>query len=87
MKTTLCGLWLAGVIMFGFFTFMVLFVSKNVMPSLLIFLIPLLVLIALPLIHKQKRDKAMEAIHALSMEPLKYYNKTNIHELKNEQLN
>ncbi len=29
----------------------------------------------------------MEAIHALSMEPLKYYNNTNIHELKNEQVN
>lgn len=87
MQTTLCGLWLAGVIMFGLFTCMVLFVAKNVMPSLMIFLIPLLILLALPLIRKQKRDKAMEAIHALSMEPLKYYNNTNIHELKNEQVN
>lgn len=85
-QTTLWGLWVAGVILFGMGTLTILSLAKNIMPSLLVFLVPLLALLALPMIRKQKRDKAMEAIHALSIEPLKYYNQTNIHELKNEQV-
>lgn len=85
-QTTLWGLWLAGVILFGIGTLTILSLAKNIMPSLLVFLIPLLALLALPLIRKQKREKAMEALHGLNIEPIKYYNQTNIHELKNEQV-
>lgn len=85
-QTILWGAWLTGVILFGMFTVMILCLAKNIMPSLLVFLVPLLGLLALPLIRKQKREKAMEALHALSIEPPKYYNQTNIHELKNEQV-
>lgn len=66
----------------GLFTIMILTLAKNIMPSLLIFLLPLLVLVALPLIRNKKRKAALEELHHMNMEPPVYYNSTNAQAIK-----
>lgn len=72
------GIWLFGVIVFGMDSLVMTLYSGWIG---LMFLPFLLLLLAFPLIRRQKRQRAFTALQAVSFFPPRYYNHTNIHEL------
>lgn len=77
------ALWVVGVVLFGLVSLLMLLSGESYG---LMFLPYVIVLLILPLIRKQKRKNALETLRNMPFQPPKYYNSTNIHELRSSQI-
>lgn len=77
------GFWIAGIAILGLASLLMAISGKSYG---LMFLLCEIVLLILPFIRKQTRKNALEALRNMPFQPPKYYNRTNIHELRGSQI-